>query len=101
MHLSLLYNVLSQEETNIFINISEQSWWDLRKMIIKIILGKPGSPLELFSSPAWFTSFLRIIIPGTDMARYHSSQTKRAQDFGDLHGEDVRDFCTGRTDEIR
>jgi hypothetical protein len=39
MHCTVLYEIASKENMNIFINLTDKEWRDVRKMIITIILG--------------------------------------------------------------
>jgi uncharacterized protein YggT (Ycf19 family) len=39
MHCTLLYDLLTKETTNIFVNLNEKEWRSIRKIIITVILG--------------------------------------------------------------
>jgi hypothetical protein len=74
MHCAVLYEVLSKPEFNIFINLSDKQWRDVRKIMITIILG-------------------------TDMS-HHFEQISKTQLFYEVNGADTRAFCAGETDTI-
>eukprot|EP01034_Spumella_vulgaris_P030245 gene30245-37425_t len=74
MHCSVLYQILGKSTTNIFVNLSEAQWRESRKIILTVILG-------------------------TDMS-HHTEQISKTQLFLEVHGEDVKGFCTGAKSDI-
>ncbi|KAJ1434174.1 hypothetical protein B484DRAFT_446819 [Ochromonadaceae sp. CCMP2298] len=74
MHCVQLYEVLSHEETNIFVNLSSADWREARKIILTIILG-------------------------TDMS-HHFEQISKTQLFLEVNGEDTKSFSRGEKDVI-
>lgn len=74
MHCAVLYDILSKPEFNIFINLNDKQWREVRKIMITIILG-------------------------TDMS-HHFEQISKTQLFYEVNGADTRAFCSGETDTI-
>lgn len=74
MHCVMLYEILSKEQTNIFVNLPEEQWRESRKIILTIILG-------------------------TDMS-HHFEQISKTQLFLEVNGDDTKGFCTGEKDSI-
>jgi len=74
MHCSSLYNVLKDPTKNIFSELDEQQWRDARKSITTTILG-------------------------TDMV-HHFDQISRVQIFLEVNGLDIRNFLSGKSENI-
>ena len=74
MHCAILYELLSKEKFNIFVNLTETQWRDSRKIILAMILG-------------------------TDMA-HHFEQISKTNLFLELNKEDTWAFCSGEKDAI-
>lgn len=74
MHCSVVYDILSKNETNIFVNLTESQWRESRKIILACILG-------------------------TDMS-HHFEQISKTQLFLEVNGEDTAKFCSGTKDTI-
>ena len=74
MHCAVLYDILSHKKFNIFNELTEQQWRDVRKIIITCILG-------------------------TDMS-HHFEQISKVQLFLEVNGPDIKKFCVGEKDNI-
>lgn len=74
MHCSLLYEILSNPDMDIFQTLTSVQWKESRKIILNIILG-------------------------TDMV-HHFDQVSKTQLFLEVNGEDVKRFCNGQHETI-
>ena len=74
MHCVQLYDILSKSETNIFVGLVETQWREARKIILRAILA-------------------------TDMA-HHFECIKETKMFGEIHGDNIKQFCQGTVSTI-
>jgi cAMP-specific phosphodiesterase 4 len=74
MHCAVIYEILTQSKTNIFLSLDQIQWVEARKIILTCILG-------------------------TDMA-HHFEQISKTQLFCEVNKTDVHDFCSGEKDDI-
>lgn len=74
MHCAVLYEIVTKEKSNIFLNFTDQQWRDSRKIILTAILG-------------------------TDMS-HHFEQISKTQVFLEVNGEDTKKFCRGEKESI-
>jgi hypothetical protein len=73
MHCSLLFEIMSNPKFDIMSNFSEESWRDVRKLVVKSILG-------------------------TDMV-HHFEHIRKTQVFYEVNGSETRKFCTGQSQQ--
>jgi hypothetical protein len=74
MHCALLYEIMVENDANIFATLSDEQWREARKIVITTILG-------------------------TDMA-HHFEQISKVQVFLEVNGENFREFYRGETESI-
>ena len=74
MHCAVVYEILTQSKSNIFLSLDSAQWIEARKIILTCILG-------------------------TDMA-HHFEQISKTQLFCEVNKNDVHGFCRGEKDEI-
>jgi len=74
MHCAVLYEILAEQDANIFSSLTESEWRESRKIILTCILG-------------------------TDMS-HHFEQISKVNLFLEVHGTEIQPFTTGHTEEI-
>ena len=74
MHCAVMYEILTQSNTNIFLSLGEKQWREARKIILTTILG-------------------------TDMA-HHFEQISKTQLFFEVNKADIHAFCAGDKNDI-
>lgn len=74
MHCVVLYEILAQLNCNIFVNLTDSQWRESRKIILTSILA-------------------------TDM-NHHMNSIKETKIFGEIHKENIHQFCLGEVATI-
>lgn len=74
MHCAVLYEILAEQDANIFSSLTESEWRESRKVVLTCILG-------------------------TDMS-HHFEQISKVNLFLEVHSSEIQPFVTGNTDEI-
>ena len=74
MHCAVLYEILGEQDANIFSSLTETEWRESRKIILTCILG-------------------------TDMS-HHFEQISKVNLFLEVHGSETESFAAGNTEEI-
>eukprot|EP01038_Epipyxis_sp_PR26KG_P010973 gene10973-14739_t len=74
MHCVVLYEILGDSHVNIFSELTKEQWFDVRRIIIAVILG-------------------------TDMA-HHSEHISKAQLFAEVNGDEMLSFCLGHLNNV-